>query len=301
VLNHILALKKQIAAIAEETSPNDWYQSLDSRKLAELEFHNRDRDENLKESLSDQEKKKFYGNKKYYTTTQLSTDYVDSWLRKRCEGKVVLDYACGNGERSRFIAKEANAALTVGIDISDVSITNARKIAEDDSLSDRVLFIQADCENTKLPDATFDVIYCSGMLHHLDLSYAFPEMRRILKPGGHILAVESLAYNPLIKLYRLITPAMRTEWEKNHILSLADVTFARRFFSIGEVNFWHITSIFAGPLAKFPSLQKFSLGVLNAVDKIVTKIPLVRRMAWQFTFEMIKPAPPKEPGELAAK
>ena len=38
---------------------------------------------------------------------------------------------------------------------------------------------------------------------------------------------------------------MRTEWEKAHILSLKDVRFARRFFTVGEVRFWHILSILA--------------------------------------------------------
>ena len=37
---------------------------------------------------------------------------------------------------------------------------------------------QGDCENTGLPNTCVDVILCCGMLHHLDLSYAFPEIRR---------------------------------------------------------------------------------------------------------------------------
>ena len=53
------------------------------------------------------------------------------------------------------------------------------------------------------------------------------------KPAG-------LDYPPLIKPYCPITSAMRTEREKAHILSLKDVAFARRFFDIGEVCYWHI-------------------------------------------------------------
>jgi len=68
------------------------------------------------------------------------------------------------------------------------------------------------------------------MLHHLDSSYIFPELRRILVPGGRILAIESLDYNPFTKLYRHTTPSMRTDWEKNHVLSLFDVAFAKQFY-----------------------------------------------------------------------
>jgi len=73
---------------------------------------------------------------------------------------------------------------------------------------------------------------CAGMLHHVELSYAFPELRRVLKPGGRILAAEALNYNPAIKLYRNLTPSLRTAWEKDHILSLKDVRFAQRFFQL---------------------------------------------------------------------
>ena len=118
------------------------------------------------------------------------------------------------------------------------------------------------------------------MLHHLDLSYAFPELRRILAPGGKILAIEALDYNPLIKLYRHLTPDMRTEWEKSHILSLNDVKFASRFFEIGDIKYWHITS-YAG--AYFSRL----LPLFEAMDSVLVKTPGLRLMAWIFTFELL--------------
>ena len=123
-------------------------------------------------------------------------------------------------------AAKAGAELSLGFDISSVSVENAREASKE---YDNVRFFQADAENTQLPDNSIDRVICSGMLHHLDLSYAFPELRRILKPGGKILAVEALNYNPAIKLYRMLTPSMRTEWEKAHILSLRDITFAKDF------------------------------------------------------------------------
>jgi len=133
-----------------------------------------------------------------------------------------------------------------------------------------------------LPDNSIDAIICSGVLHHLDLSYAFPELRRILRPGGKILADEALNYNPAIKLYRYLTPQMRTDWEKAHILSLRDIRFAKRFFEIGEIRYWHIASILA-------PYMMFALPALNWIDKFLTRIPVVKLMAWIFTFELIKP------------
>lgn len=266
----------------QNISDEQWLSTLSHRKISELEFHDRDRDRKLKENIDQDTYEKFYGNKKYYSATQDSKDYVDRWIRENAAGKVFLDYACGDGFNAIKAAK-AGARLAVGIDISLVSVKNASQDAAEASVAANTRFVQADCENTQLPDNSIDVIICSGMLHHLDLSYAFPELRRILVPGGRVLCVEALDYNPAIKLYRMMTPAMRTEWEKAHILSLKDVDFAKRFFEIGELRYWHVFNILAPHL---PALA----GALQALDRVVTRIPLVQRMAWIFTFELIKQA-----------
>jgi ubiquinone/menaquinone biosynthesis C-methylase UbiE len=262
-------------------SDQEWMDSLNERKRLELEFHDRDRDRKRIDELKEQDQdtfERFYGNRKYYDATIDSKVYVDNWISSHAPGKVFLDYACGNGEGAIRAAK-AGAALAIGLDISAISVNNARADAAAAGVSANTMFIQADAENTKLPDASIDYILCRGMLHHLDLSYAFPELRRIMAKDGKLLAVEALDYNPLIKLYRKLTPAMRTDWEKAHILSLKDLRFARRFFDIGDVKYWHITSI-AGPHMR-PLMP-----VLFGLDRVLTSVPLIRLMAWIFTFEL---------------
>ena len=251
---------------------------MNERKLKELEFHNRDRDRDQVENLDQDTYDKFYANKKYYSTVRKSAEYRVKWIDTNARGKVFLDYACGNGGNAMQAAK-AGASLAIGFDISDVSVHNAQADAKANGI-DNTFFFQADAENTKLPDRSIDTIVCSGMLHHLDLSYAFPELRRILAPGGKILAIEALDYNPFIKLYRYLTPDMRTEWEKSHILNMSDLKFARRFFDMGEVKFWHVTS-YAG--AYLPKM----LPVLEAVDNVLENIPGFRLMSWIFTFELL--------------
>jgi len=265
----------------DKISDEVWHETLDDRKLKELEFHDRDRDENrIKESVAGDTYEKFYGNKKYYSITARSSSYVKNWIKQESKGEIFLDYACGNGVNA-ILAAESNALLSLGFDISGVSVMNATRDAKGKNLSN-VRFFQADAENTKLPDNSIDRIICSGMLHHLDLSYALPELKRMLKPGGKILAVEALDYNPAIKFYRMMTPDMRTDWEKAHILSLKDIEFARRFFDIGEVNYWHVVGYAAG---KFPALA----GLLETLDKVLEKVPYLQRLSWMFTFELIKP------------
>jgi len=258
-----------------------WSSSLEDRKKKEIEHADRRYDVEHQKMVEAQDTfEKFYGNKKYYKVTQRSSSYVDNWIRTESKDKIFLDFCCGQGENARKAA-HAGASLSLGVDISSQGIKVARQISNDEDLNN-IRFFQADAENTKLPDNSIDSIICSGVLHHLDMSYALPELRRILKPGGKILAVEALDYNPLIKLYRLLTPEMRTEWEKAHILSLKDVKFSQRFFELGHLNFWHVTAYVGG---KFPFLAT----PLDYLDQLLEKIPLVRLMGWMFTFELIKP------------
>ena len=249
--------------------PNkQWIGELSERKKEELEFHDRDRDQERIQSLNRKDFNKYYGNRKFYGGVSLSRGYVDRWISEHILNRVFLDYACGSGSYAINAAK-AGAILSIGLDLSPVSIENAKREALHQGVADNTVFIVADAEKTLLPDNSIDFMICSGMLHHLDLSYAFPEMRRILKPGGKILAVEALNYNPVIRLYRFLTPQMRTHWEKNHILSLEDVKFAKRFFNIGEIRFWHIASILS------PYIMT-ALPVLNVIDGLLTRIPFVR-------------------------
>jgi len=286
------ALKAELGRIRLANANRDWLKDLDDRKKKELEFHNKHREKNRAENLPKDTYDLLYGNKKFYGAVRASHLYVDRWIERHAPGKVFLDYACGNGSQA-IKAAQSGALLTIGLDISDVSIQNATARAATQTSPGSTIFLQGDCEETGLPDACVDVILCSGMLHHLDLRYALPELHRILAPGGRVLAVEALDYNPAIKLYRKLTPEMRTDWEKNHILSLKDVRFAKRFFDIGEIRYWHLLSILAA-YVRNEEVRSLAVRTLNRVDAVLTRIPLLQLMSWQFTFEMIRPVERKD-------
>jgi len=276
--------QRLVARLDEEARSADasWKARLPPRKRSELEFHDEHRAHHEGVSL-DQEG---HENLKYYATVARSRQYVLDWIRRKAPGRVFLDYACGNGEKAIEAAK-AGAELAIGIDISGVSVRNAARSARAAGVADNTYFLQADCEDTRIPADSIDLILCSGMLHHLDLSYAFPEMRRILKTGGRCLAVEALNVNPLIRLYRRLTPAMRTAWETDHILAPRDLRFARRFFNLENVRYWHLFSIAATPFRNGPGFEAV-LRLANAIDDLVLQLPGLRLMAWQFTFELVK-------------
>jgi ubiquinone/menaquinone biosynthesis C-methylase UbiE len=270
----------------DKKTDREWIDSLSRRKLEELEFHDKIRVPHAENTKANDTYEALHSNDKFYSTVEKSRNYATCWIQKHSPGKIVLDYACGNGENARLAAK-SGASLAVGLDISRVSVENCRRIAAQENLTANTCFVQGDCENTGLPDKSIDVVICSGMLHHLDLSYAFFELRRIMKVGAILLAVEALDYNPMIKLYRLFTPSLRTNWEKAHILSLKDLTFARRFFDVRHINYWHLFSILSTPFRN-NFLFRPALGLGNLLDSIFLKVFPISLLAWIFTFELIR-------------
>jgi ubiquinone/menaquinone biosynthesis C-methylase UbiE len=197
---------------------------LEERKLKEIEHSDRRRSivrahEYKTDATSDEMVDKYvegeedfeqhFSNMKFYSITKSSFAYRDSILFQNIKGLTVLDYCCGNGEIAIEMAKQG-AAKVYGIDISTVAIENAQNLARDAGVEKVCFFKVMDAEHTEFPDQTFDIIHEYGALHHLELSAAFKELARILKPGGKVVCTEALRHNPFIHWYRQRTPQLRT-------------------------------------------------------------------------------------------
>lgn len=266
---------------------------MEKRKQQEIDFHNKIRDIALRE---DQEAYNYYwSNKKFYSITRKSTKFYNDWLVQKGQDKKVLDYCCGDGDISISLAKQGFEV--VGIDISGVSIENCRRAAIQENVSDKTTFDVMDAENMEFDDDSFDLIVCSGVLHHLDLTKAFPELARVLKPNGEIICIEPLAYNPLIQLYRKRTPHLRTEWEAEHILTLADLDLARKYFGQVEVKFFHLATLAAVPFRNIPWFDAL-LGWLETVDEIILSFSVIQTQAWQMIFTLSQPNQPSTQGSF---
>jgi ubiquinone/menaquinone biosynthesis C-methylase UbiE len=257
-----------------------WLGTLDERKQDEANFHDGDRVGHHDEGAESTP------NRRYYEAGEIVVDYLNDWLDRRARDGVLLDYACGNGLQT-LRSLQKGVSLAVAIDISEVSVRNARETIRQAGFGDRAYFLQRDCENTNLPSNTFDACLCIGMLHHLDLNQAFAELHRVMAPGGRILALEALAYNPFIKLYRSRTPELRTDWESRHILSLKDLELAKKWFRVESVKYF----LMAAPLATLlpRPMRRAGLAVGHALDSVLTKTPLLQLWSWQFSFELVKP------------
>jgi ubiquinone/menaquinone biosynthesis C-methylase UbiE len=224
----------------------------------------------------------YTSNRKFYSISQINGEYVKKWLSARCKGKKVLDYCCGDGDFTIWMAE--TGAYAFGIDISPVSIQNAAETASCRGLGDRAIFRVMDAEDTEFANEYFDLIVINGVLHHLDLEKAYRELARILSPKGEIICTEALRHNPVIHLYRKKTPHLRSAWETEHILGRREIEKARsHFHEVKILRFFHLATIAAVPLR---NLAMFFLlrTVLAKIDSILLKIPLIKWQAWMVVF-----------------
>jgi len=153
----------------------------------------------------------------------------------------------------------------------------------------RKLFYQMDAEHVKFSDNYFDIISEYGSLHHLDLEKAYSELARVLKPDGKCVCTETLGHNPIIHHYRKKTSQLRTKWEVDHILRRKEIEMAEIWFKEVEIlGFFHLASIAAVP---FRNLTIFNiiLSALEALDRALLKLPILKWQAWQVIFLLSGP------------
>jgi SAM-dependent methyltransferase len=154
-------------------------------------------------------------------------------------GQRVLDFGCGRGERSVMMLGQG--AEVDGIDISQVYIDEAAEAARAAGHPEHQFrFVVGDAHALPYDAGAFDLVIGEGIIHHLDLDVALSEVSRVLKPGGRALFLEPLLDNPLLKLFRRITPSARTEDERP--LSAADLA---RIEATGN---WQVESLYCGLL-----------------------------------------------------
>jgi ubiquinone/menaquinone biosynthesis C-methylase UbiE len=100
---------------------------------------------------------------------------------ERWRGSDVLEVGCGLGTDAVSFAR--HGARYTGVDLTEASVELVRTRFGLEGLTAELR--TADAENLPFADASFDLVYSHGVLHHTpDTQRAINEVHRVLRPGG---------------------------------------------------------------------------------------------------------------------
>ena len=113
-------------------------------------------------------------------------------------------------------------------------------------------------------------------MHHLRISNCISEISRILKPGGSIIFIEPLGTNPLINLYRYLTPRARSKDE--HPLNKKDFDIIKSKFKKIDLKYYGFLTLVFFPFYKSQRSKVFK--TLVHFDQILFKLKIFQIFAW---------------------
>jgi ubiquinone/menaquinone biosynthesis C-methylase UbiE len=209
------------------------------------------------------------------------------------DGKRLLDIGAGLGESSVYFALQGARVTTVDVSpgMVETAIALGRKYGVE------LEGIVAGAEDLSVAAGSYDLVYIANTIHHVqNRELLFERMSRALKPGGMFFSYDPLAYNPVINVYRRMAMQVRTPDESP--LTVADLKLARKYFhNVGHREFWISSLVLFAKyylkdrvhpnddrywkrILREPSHALWWWKPLRRLDTVLTRIPMVRWLAW---------------------
>jgi 2-polyprenyl-3-methyl-5-hydroxy-6-metoxy-1,4-benzoquinol methylase len=217
-------------------------------------------------------------------------------------GKKLLDIGAGLGESSVYFALQG--ANVTAVDVSPQMVETTLALGR--KFRVQLEGIVSSAEDLNLPTASYDIIYIANTIHHVrNRASLFEQISNALKPGGMFFSYDPLAYNPLINIYRRMATAVRTPDEVP--LTTADIKLARKYFSrVRHREFWISTLClflkyylidrvhpnqdrYWKRILRETEEQLWWWKALRLLDGVLTRIPVVRWLAWNVVIWGQKP------------
>lgn len=188
------------------------------------------------------------------------------WLARRFPelprdaGISLLDYGCGAGALLRVLRAHGWRVALYGSDVSEGMIETAR--AQWPPLAGPIPTMRLqDGARTPWDAGVFDLVVLSSVLHHVPLPERDPviaEVRRVLRPGGHVVMFEHNPRNPVTRHV-----VARTPIDRNALLvdeREAQRLLASRGFERASTRYLMFTP---------PRLRR-----LRRIDRILERLPM---------------------------
>jgi ubiquinone/menaquinone biosynthesis C-methylase UbiE len=193
------------------------------------------------------------------------------------QGDKVLEIGCGTGLFTEKVFNETKAEI-IATDLSEDLLEVARKKGLP------ITFKAEDAMRLSFDNESFDVVFGSSILHHLDFEKSLNEIYRVLKPGGRLVFAEPNMINPQILVQKNV--GFIKEWLGD---SPDETAIVRWSFSklLRKHNFKKV-NIFPYDFLH-PYTPKPLIGLVNRLGKLFEKLPLTKEIAGSVIISAHKP------------
>ena len=192
-------------------------------------------------------------------------------------GMSVLELGCGTGYFTRELA--CSGADVVAIDVSPELL----EIARANYSAPNIRYEIQNAYELSYPDAVFDSVVGSSILHHLEIEEAIREIYRVLKPGGTIYFTEPNMLNPQIAIQKNVP------WVKRKLGDSPDETaffrwpLRRLLEQKGYRDVEIVPFDFLHPKTPVPLVDR-----LDAVGRFLEKVPVISEFAGSLYIRAVK-------------
>ena len=150
---------------------------------------------------------------------QTSNHFIDYDLKK----KKILIAGCGTG-RQILNYSGINDANIFAIDISKTSLAYAKRMTDQYKIQN-IKYFQTDLLNIDVLKESFDMIICTGVLHHMEKPFSgLKSLCKVLKPNGFMkLGLYSTIARTSIKELRDDIKKLDLEFNKKNISKIREI------------------------------------------------------------------------------
>ena len=160
----------------------------------------------------------------------------------------VLELGAGSGLHTLALLRAGAQVVASDISPQSLQLLGRAMGAAGGRLETQV----ADMEQTPFDDASFDAIVSAGSLSYGDPARVDAEIRRLLRPGGRLIVVDSLNHNPVYRFNRWLH-LLRGNRSRSTLLrmpGLARIDALRQGFGSAETYFFGTVSYAMPVLAR---------------------------------------------------
>lgn len=197
---------------------------------------------------------------------------VAEYINADCQ---ILELGAGSGLHTWTLVKTGAQVTAIDISTDSLRVLKRRINIAGWQVSTQV----ADIESLPFAESTFDVVVCAGSLSYGEPSLVDAEIKRVLRPNGMFICVDSLNHNPIYRMNRWLhyLRGNRTKSTLQRMPTISRINSLSNGFSVVSISYFGSVS-FAMPVIALIGGEKRAQAISDYFDRMIG----VRRSAFKF-------------------